>query len=333
MIFNIRNFIFLFLLLAGSKSFGDTLDKGLTINIICWNNGGGQTNDFKILASALSELGHVVKHVDYEANHAPKADINIFIERVMNKSLLESAKKNYFIPNAEWCKKPEQAMIKEFDLILCRTKETERIFHSITPKTYYLGFTSLDRQQKREKKKFDQFLHLKGRSWQKGTNPILKVWSKKPNFPQLTVLAVSGKNPKLENLEFKRTYVSEEALVKLQNSCGVHLCPSETEGFGHYISEAMSTGAVVVTTNAPPMNEFITDPRCLVKYKRTAPQQLATNYYVDQKDLEKVIEKLRKLPKKELRRIGRENRRRYLANKADFLQRLRVLFETKNSSV
>ncbi len=323
MIFYIRNFIFLFLLLAGSKTFGGT---PLTINIICWNNGGGQTNDFKILSSALSELGHVVNPVDFLAKEAPKADINIFIERMMNESLFASANENYFMPNAEWCREGEE-LIKKFDLILCRTKETERIFHSITPKTYYLGFTSLDKHQNGVKKRFDHFLHLKGKSEQKGTNKILKLWAKKPNFPKLTLLTVSGKNPKLKNLEFKRKFLPEETVTSLQNTCGIHLCPSETEGFGHYISEAMSTGAVVVTTNAPPMNEFITDPRCLVQYKRTTPQYLATNYYVDQKDLGMVIEKLRKLPKKELRKIGRENRRRYLENRNAFLERLKVLFQ------
>ena len=51
--------------------------------------------------------------------------------------------------------------------------------------------------------------------------------------------------------------LSEEEVLRLMNTHGVHLCPSRTEGFGHYIVEALSTGAVVVTTNAPPMNELV----------------------------------------------------------------------------
>ncbi len=316
----LRIFIFLFFLLAGSKSYSQT------INIISWNNGVGLTNDFKILQEALTQLGHTVNYVSSRyPESAPKADVNIIIE-YFDSALLSSADKNYFIPNAEYCDATEDE-IKKFDLILCRTKEAERIFHPINPNTFYLGFTSLDRKKQGVKKNFNHLLHLKGMSGTKGTDKVIGLWTRKPKFPKLTLLdGRAGKNPKLENLEYKRRYLSEESLVDLQNRCGIHLCPSQTEGFGHYISEAMSTGAVVVTTNAPPMNEFVTDPRCLVKYKKTGSQRYATNYYVQRKDLGNVIENLMKLPKKELRKIGRENRRRYLENKRAFLERLKVLF-------
>ncbi|MES2199112.1 MAG: glycosyltransferase [Chlamydiota bacterium] len=66
----------------------------------------------------------------------------------------------------------------------------------------------------------------------------------------------------------------QEDLRKIQNKTGIHLCPSEVEGFGHCIFEALSTGAVVITTDAPPMNEFIKDPRCLVPFSHSAPTHL-----------------------------------------------------------
>ena len=39
----------------------------------------------------------------------------------------------------------------------------------------------------------------------------------------------------------------------------VHICPSAREGFGHYINEARSVGAVVLTIDAAPMSEFVVD--------------------------------------------------------------------------
>jgi glycosyltransferase involved in cell wall biosynthesis len=48
-----------------------------------------------------------------------------------------------------------------------------------------------------------------------------------------------------------------EKLNSLQSTCGIHVCPSETEGFGHYINEARGVGAIVVTTDCSPMNELI----------------------------------------------------------------------------
>lgn len=38
----------------------------------------------------------------------------------------------------------------------------------------------------------------------------------------------------------------------------IHVCASEREGFGHYINEARAAGALVVSTDHPPMNELIT---------------------------------------------------------------------------
>jgi glycosyltransferase involved in cell wall biosynthesis len=79
----------------------------------------------------------------------------------------------------------------------------------------------------------------------------------------------------------------------LQNSIGVHLCPSEAEGFGHCIAEAMSCGALTLTTNAPPMNELITADRgILVNYNKTRRQRSGTNYYVDPVDLERKINEI-----------------------------------------
>ena len=45
----------------------------------------------------------------------------------------------------------------------------------------------------------------------------------------------------------------------LQSVADVHLCPSLIEGWGQYIDEGRRAKSVVVTMNAPPMNELIKD--------------------------------------------------------------------------
>ena len=44
------------------------------------------------------------------------------------------------------------------------------------------------------------------------------------------------------NLSLLTGTISNEAVAALLSSCGVHLCPSAREGFGHYINEARAAG-------------------------------------------------------------------------------------------
>jgi glycosyltransferase involved in cell wall biosynthesis len=46
-------------------------------------------------------------------------------------------------------------------------------------------------------------------------------------------------------------------LRDMQGSAFMHVCPSVREGFGHYINEGRAVGALVVTTDHPPMNELV----------------------------------------------------------------------------
>lgn len=297
----------------------------LHINIVCELNGGGMQKDYEILERELQLLGHHVKQVAL-TNKAPisEADINIFIE-LPKKACFPFAKKNYFIPNPEWyC--ADRKMIPQFDLILCRTHEVERIFQQFTKNTYFLGFTSMDKFDDTIAKEYNQFLHVAGTSHQKGTQTILDLWAQRPDFPLLISSGSLFKDPKIHNVLHSKERIPEELFTRRQNECGIHLCTSETEGFGHYLVEAMSTGAVVITTDAPPMNEHIQDRRCLVGYNATKPQRLAINYYVDPVQLECAISDLLALPKEEVVKIGQHNRQLFLEQREAFRKRLRILF-------
>lgn len=314
-----------------SLTIQDPLYSSLRINIICHLNGAGLERDKEILEKELLALGHQVNHVTPNPKvPITEADINIFIEVPVEK-FFTYAKSNYFIPNPEWCSASKE-IISKFDLILCRTREVERVFHQFNEKTYYLGFTSLDKYQPDIVKEYTHFLHTSGNSAQKGTKKIFEVWSHRPDFPSLTNIGRYYGDPNLPNVTLLRKHLPEEELNQRQNQCGIHLCLSETEGFGHYIWEAMSTGAVVITTDAPPMNEHIQDRRCLVGYSSSKPQRLGINYYVDSVLLEGKINDLLALPQEELERIGQQNRQIFLEQREAFREKLRILFSSHQGS-
>lgn len=303
----------------------------LQINVICPLNGSGLERDFRILEKELTALGHSVSHVSPNIKKVlSPVDVNIFIESFIEQ-LFSCAKKNIFIPNPEWFVGKKE-ILPQFDLILCRTREAERIFLPFNKNTTYLGFTSLDRFKEEIPKNFRLFVHLAGGSLQKGTKTLFEVWSHHPDYPLLTCVCRNYNDPKIENLLFTRTRLQEIELECLQNQCGIHLCTSETEGYGHYLWEAMSCGAVVITTDASPMNEFISDERCLVKFHKMHPQRLATNYYIDPSSLESTIDAILAIPQEELESMGRKNRQIFLHEREAFRTRLKKIFGKTESN-
>lgn len=300
--------------------------KPLTINVLSQQGTQGLENDQYLLAQELKALGHVVHCRDiYDPVDPSAVDVNIFFARIIPE-WLSCASFNCFVPNPEWYYQGLE-ILQDIDFILCRTREVERIFQGIHGKTYFLGFTSFDYGQPEIEKDYSQILHLAGGSDLKGTPVVLKVWARNPLFPFLTLIKrFHPFTVQLYNLQWK-LWVETSALSPLLNTCGIHLCLSETEGFGHYIMEAMSTRAVVVTTDAPPMNEFITDPRCLVSVDKSSMQMLATKYHASADCLESTLQELMRLSPEELLAIGANNRAVYLRKTEEFRDNLKQLME------
>lgn len=301
--------------------------KRQKINVICYRNGVGLNRDIDLLLEELSKLDHAVQFVDCSKHEQPPAaDINVFVD-IVDEYYFPFAKKNYLIPNPEWCFLSAEK-INQFDLILCKTKEAQRIFQPLNSNSVYTSFTCKDRYDEKIGKNMYLPVHIAGASIQKGTDTVAKTWIDNPQFPFMLLLKHKGNSfyPPSDNLKVLTEYLDDSKLKIIQNRCGMHLCPSTTEGFGHYILEAMSCGNIVVTTDAPPMNEFITDSRCLVKYEKTAPWRWATNYYVDQSHLEKIVATLLNLSQQKLEDISRKNREFYLKNDQFFKSQLAKIF-------
>lgn len=316
------------------------------INIITVDNQSGLSRDAKILANILRKSGFQVtvfevgkptlKHktqkiitylnrlASYTFKQNPPFDINLFIEYVI-PPWFSYARVNCLIPNQEWFRDEWRSYLNKFDYILCKTKFAKDIFNKLGCKTEFIGFTSLDGLNKKHIKNYDLFFHLAGSNLQKGTQAIINVWQKNPQFPNLTIIQNPQKARRINisNIQHITEYVDDQLLSEYQNSYGIHLCPSEAEGFGHYIVEAMSCQAVTITTNAPPMNELVTQERgLLVDYHQTKPQRLGINYYVDPQDLERKIEEVLGMDYNQKKQLGEKAREWYLENDGFFRRRI-----------
>lgn len=321
------------------------------VNIIAWSNGFGLTRHINLLGDALRRGGFDVtvtavqfgskdrKHQErlYRKREfkrkllrwlgrgdAAEFDANIMIEHV-RPIFLSMARVNLFAPHPEWCLPIDAALLKFTDGTLCMTHHAEPIFAGLGCDTKYIGFTSEDRHDPavpRER----TFFHLAGGSINKGTDLLLEVWRRHPEWPMLRVLQ-SPKNakegPPAANIDHRIGYIDDAELRQMQNASRFHICSSETEGYGHYLVEAMGVGAVVLATDAPPMNEMITPDRGIrIDYERTGTQNLATTFYVSEQSIEAAVERALALGDADVAAMGAAARQWFVDNDQAFAGRV-----------
>jgi len=217
-------------------------------------NGVGLQQDYLLLKSELERRGHSVTGLQGDDKHAvpAPADINIFIEWVVPR-YFSAAPRQWLIPNPDWFYVEWRSLLPRFERILAKTRDCERIFRS-TNRCSYLGWRSrdlLDASVTRSRK----FLHVAGKSQLKNTPSIIEAWRRGLVDADLTVISAHYCAPSLNRVTIVRR-ASDSQLQHNMNSHLFHLMPSAYEGWGHALHEALGVGAVLLTTDAPPMNEL-----------------------------------------------------------------------------
>lgn len=307
------------------------------LNVQATLNEAGLTRSAQLVAQALRAAGTCVtintRHRSLMAHGRHKTaklirshpfDVNIFLEDI-DPACLPLAPIHVLIPNQEWFQDRARPHLGAIDAVLCKTRHAEEIFRPLVKRVEYSSFTSVDRRNARVRTDYGSFVHVAGRSKQKGTDAVFTTWARHPEWPTLTVIQhpLHRREVTAPNIRYLAGRLDDDALRSVQNRSGVHVCPSEAEGFGHTLVEAMSCGAVVVTTDGPPMNELLTPDRgVLVPYRRTARQRLGTNYYVDVDALEQAIARVIALSDTEKRALGASARRWYEVNDRFFRRRI-----------
>jgi glycosyltransferase involved in cell wall biosynthesis len=329
-----------------------------TVNLAFWDNGFGLSRDFRLLADALRRSGCEVTVTALGLQHErwrrkkcmgayirtqqawyslrrrwrpPQCfDVNIMFEHLWPAELLR-ARCHVALPKPEWFDRHDPRVLDSGDRIWAKTHNAVSIFDHLGCPTSWVGFSSDDRYDAsvpRERK----FFHLAGGSRIKGTDRLLALWRRHPEWPTLTVLQhprEAHPGPAASNIVHRLGYldVTNPAhyaeLKQLQNSHAFHVCTSETDGWGHYLVEALGVGAVTITVDAPPMNELVTAGRgLLVPYGETGHMALARTYYFDELALEATIERALSLSDAEVGTLGSRGREWFMENKRAFVGRV-----------
>ncbi len=311
---------------------------------ICTNldNGVGLERDYWVLRRLLESWGHQVTGVHYKKQNqieeAPRADVNIFLE-VIQYGLVGKAPKNWLVPNPEWfCKEDHQNDLRPITKILCKTKDSVRIFSELysTLPVEYMGFESEDLYDETIPR-LRKFIHVAGQSRYKNSKGVAYAFAKffddpgdKANHKELVFV---GAYP--VEVEFARDHKNVQyiqratpaEMKKLLNECLFHIMPSGYEGWGHALHEGFGVGNVVITTNFPPMNEFGADQDLLIEPQNHKPELTAQMAFVGAYQIKSMIDKVWSLTPERIAGIQLRAREYFLRQRADFRAKFKSIVE------
>lgn len=206
------------------------------------------------------------------------------------------ARRTWLVPNQEWFREAWSAYLPLYDDVMCKTREADKIFGRLHPSVHFVGFSGpyvgqVSQPGPPETGPSAFFLHVAGRNLRKGTEELIEVWQRHPEWPVLRIVIDFPERLGVlpANIDVCRGIPADE-LSRWQQQAIAVIAPSRVEGFGHSILEPLARGGLVITTDAPPMNELVDDSRgILVTATRAEPVWLGQSYRVNLVALEAAV--------------------------------------------
>jgi glycosyltransferase involved in cell wall biosynthesis len=170
----------------------------------------------------------------------------------------------------------------------------------------------------------------------RNTNGVLAYWKSRPTLPPLYVHFYDQVQDGIQyagwlrdhNVNMRIGWLERQEYLEIAGKHGMHLCTSEVEAFGHYINEARAMGAMVITTDAAPMNELVDRySGILVRPSKTVPMNFGFRHLIAPEDLAVAITTATALSLEDRQALGAAARKRFVDEDQKFHGRVHQLFE------
>ena len=235
----------------------------------------GVSQDVSILHGLVAHVldkDAKIRHIPHRFPSCPQAEVNFFIE-VINPALFAYAGKNIWIPNQEWTYQTWEPYAKMVDEIWVKTREAENLFLKWTVNVRYIGWTSVDKKYPElGSKDPNKGIVPVGKNVWRNPKPIFQAYSRIlaqhpqifPKLPHLTVVHVPehvpiGQIPAgiASKITVRGEVIPDEEYAALLHTCGLVVCTSAAEGFGHAVNEALSAGCIPILSPIEPFREMV----------------------------------------------------------------------------
>lgn len=286
-----------------------------------------------------------IRHIPHFYPQCPEAEVNIFIE-VINPSLLMYASKNIWIPNPEWTYKTWKPYLSMVDEVWVKTHEAMELLEG---NKLYIGWTSIDKTMP-EVKHFNKAIVPTGKNVWRNPRPIIQAYlglqKQKPEvftkLPELHIVHTPDAvplPPLPESLASKvilhSEVMSEESYDALLKECGLCICMSAAEGFGHAVNEAMSAGCILMLSPIDAFEELAPkDSLWVSELKRTLhPQCYGSLFDIDVRSLAETLEDYTQISDYNRTRMSQASRDFYESRHAEFVQRFKGILTQSLSGI
>ena len=244
----------------------------MRVNIISsFGNHTGLSQDVLILRGIIAGVfgkETEIRTVPHVYPHCEEAEINFFLE-VINPSLFSYARRNIWIPNLEWTYKTWEPYLRMVDEIWVKTHEAEEKLNSMDIKCKYIGWTSIDKIYADKVNYSNAFLPI-GKNIFRNPRPVFQAYLKIKNESEDTYLKLPmlhvQYNPNHIDIKFPPAIsdkvvlhdreLKESEYDELMKSCGLCICISMAEGFGHAVNECMAVGMNTILSSIPAFKEL-----------------------------------------------------------------------------
>jgi len=236
------------------------------INIISNNRGQtGLTHDTSLFRGIWSLVDEDVefRRIHHSHPQCPEADINVFFE-VLNPSLFVYAGVNIWIPNPEWTYTTWIPYLSQLDFIWCKTHHAVDIFRPHNQNTIYIGWSSIGKAEA-PIKYYNKAIVLCGKNVFRHPQILVdayRITEDITKLPELHIVCDSSRMnvrvyPEVESkIKMYTEELPAEQYDELLSTCGLAICISSAEGFGHAVNEAASSGCNLILSDILPFREF-----------------------------------------------------------------------------
>ena len=253
------------------------------------------------------------------------ASVGIHLESIFYEKLF-LAEQHILIPNQEWFEVSHIPLLIYMRAVWVKSLFAQEIFAQYKPPVQYISFFSIVAEfDAKTIKRRDYFFSRTGMSRYRDAHNLINVWAHHPEWPPLKIVIDPSVRPavKPDNVEFLDIFPRHEDFVSFASGSLFHIYATETEGFGHSILEAMGYGALVMVTDAPPMNEIANENCALMLTAEYSGQKsIAPRFAVKPSALEQAVEKALMMSDEEIAAITTAAQQRVLDFKQAFYAHL-----------